>query len=186
MTDKKLDDVKEFWESNPLFSGESTFPLGSRAFFEEHAKTYVEDCFAGEIDPDIFPDNPHNKQVLDLGCGPGFWTIELSRSGAKHITASDLTEQGLMLAKKRAAIYEVEVETCQQNAERMTFPDGMFTHVNCQGVIHHAPNTEACVKEIARVLGPQGSALITNVALVKTCSENYTQTRRRTEGQRKK
>ena len=48
----------------------------------------------------------------------------------------------------------------QQNAESMTFPDASFDHVNCQGVIHHTPNTEATVAEIARVLKPGGTASI--------------------------
>jgi SAM-dependent methyltransferase len=52
------------------------------------------------------------------------------------------------------------VETCKQNAECLTFADGVFSHVNCQGVIHHTPNTEASIREIARVLRPGGSALI--------------------------
>jgi SAM-dependent methyltransferase len=30
--------------------------------------------------------------------------------------------------------------------------------VNCQGVIHHTPDTAACVREIARVLRPGGTA----------------------------
>ncbi|MFW6308314.1 MAG: methyltransferase domain-containing protein, partial [Campylobacterales bacterium] len=32
--------------------------------------------------------------------------------------------------------------------------------VNCQGVIHHTPNTEQCVKEISRVLKVGGTANI--------------------------
>lgn len=32
--------------------------------------------------------------------------------------------------------------------------------MNCIGVIHHTPNTATCVKEIARVLRPGGTAVI--------------------------
>jgi len=54
----------------------------------------------------------------------------------------------------------VIAETVKQNAEAMSFPDATFGHVNCQGVIHHTPDTEGCIREIARVLRPNGTASI--------------------------
>ena len=48
----------------------------------------------------------------------------------------------------------------RQNAESTTFGDQLFDHVNCQGVIHHTPDTQATVKEIARVLKVDGTASI--------------------------
>lgn len=158
--EKKLYDVRAFWDSNPLFSGESDFPTGSREFFEHHRFVYETDCFAGEIDPRIFPGDANNERVLDLGCGPGFWVIKLAQNGAQHVTAADLTQNAIALTQKRAEIYGIEATSSQQNAEDMTFEDSEFTHVNCQGVIHHTPDTAACVREIARVLKPNGTALI--------------------------
>lgn len=160
MQEKKIDDVRAFWEANPLFAGESSFPTGSREFFEEHSFVYEQDCFAGRIDSRIFPDGSNREKALDLGCGPGFWTIELARNGVKKIIAADLTQNAILLTRKRAIIYGVEIETSLQNAERLSFEDSSFSHVNCQGVIHHTPDTEACVREIARVLRPGGTALI--------------------------
>lgn len=160
MQKKTINDVKSFWEDAPLFTGESNSPPGSKEYFEEHRNVYEQDCFAGRIDSRIFPECQNKDNVLDLGCGPGFWTIELSRNGAEMITAADLTQNAILLTKKRAAIYGFEIITSLQNAENILFEDGSFSHVNCQGVIHHTPNTEACVSEIARILRPNGSALI--------------------------
>ena len=42
----------------------------------------------------------------------------------------------------------------------MTFHDNEFDHVNCQGVIHHTPDTEATLSEISRVIKPGGTARI--------------------------
>ena len=42
----------------------------------------------------------------------------------------------------------------------MTFADAAFDHVNCQGVIHHTPDTPRALSEIARVLRPGGTASI--------------------------
>jgi len=160
MKEKTIDDVKSFWESSPLFAGESKAPVGSKEFFEEHHSVYERDCFAGVIDSRIFPDEEHQKHILDLGCGPGFWSIELIKNGSQNVTAADLTENGLVLTQKRAELYGVKLTTSRQNAEHMSFEDGVFSHVNCQGVIHHTPDTEACVHEIARVLQPGGTAMI--------------------------
>lgn len=159
---KTIEDVKKFWEDNPLWAGESKFPTGSLEFFEEHRNVYINDCFAGKIDPRIFPDSAHRRRVLDLGCGPGFWTVELVRAGCEHVIAADLTENALKLTQERSLLYGVNsrVETSIQNAESLTFEDATFTHVNCQGVIHHTPNTHAAVEEIARVLCNNGTALI--------------------------
>lgn len=96
-------------------------------------------------------------QVLDLGCGIGFWTTELGMRGMAKLSAADLTESALALTNKRLEAYGIQADLSVQNAEAMTFPDNSFDHVNCQGVIHHTPNTEATIAEIARVLKPGGT-----------------------------
>lgn len=80
--------------------------------------------------------------------------------GLSNITAADLTEKALEITRKRCTLYGVQVDTCQENAESLTFADESFDHVNCQGVIHHTPDTEKTVSEIARVLKKEGTALI--------------------------
>ncbi len=157
---ESIEQVKEFWEANPLWTGESDFAPGTREFFEEHVRVVANDCFAGQIDERIFPRLGSKDRVLDLGCGPGLWTIELARRGCTSIVAADLTENALSLARRRCEIFQVAAEFSQQNAERMTFSDNTFSHVNCQGVIHHTPDTAACIREIARVLRPGGTASI--------------------------
>ncbi|MDD5673595.1 MAG: class I SAM-dependent methyltransferase [Chitinivibrionales bacterium] len=155
-----IDTVKEFWGKNPLFAGESRFAPGTQEFFKEHRRVYIEDCFAGVADGRLFPRKNLGGGVLDLGCGPGFWCIELAHAGVKKIIAADLTFAALTLTKKRAAYEGATVPCSQQNAEQLGFADASFAHVNCQGVIHHTPNTAACVREISRVLVPGGTAVI--------------------------
>lgn len=155
-----VEQVRAFWERNPLWTGESRHEAGTRAFFDEHRNVYVDDCFAGELDPRLFPDPAHRGDVLDLGCGPGFWTIELGLRGAGRLVGADLTAAAIELAAKRAEICGIQAEFRQENAEALTFADATFDHVNCQGVIHHTPDTDAAVREIARVLRPGGTAMI--------------------------
>jgi 2-polyprenyl-3-methyl-5-hydroxy-6-metoxy-1,4-benzoquinol methylase len=159
----ELDQVQTFWNENPLWTGESKEKPGSIEFFEEHRSVYISDCFAGDFDVRFYPPprpNGQTLQVLDLGCGIGFWTAELGMRGIVGLHAADLTENALQLTRKRLGCYGLEASLTLQNAESMTFPDAYFDHVNCQGVIHHTPDTEATITEIARVLKPGGTASI--------------------------
>ena len=97
---------------------------------------------------------------LDLGCGIGFWTTELASRGFINLYASDLTQKALELTAKRMELLNLKADLSLQNAEKTSFDDESFNHVNCQGVIHHTPDTNAAVKEICRILKPGGSASI--------------------------
>jgi len=158
--DPGLAEVRAFWEANPLWTGESAHPPGSRPFFEEHRQVVIGDCLGGTLDPRTLPAPAHRHRVLDLGCGPGFWSIELGAGGCTGLVSADLTLNALRLTRARCAAYGLRSLLTQQNAERLGFPDDAFAHVNCQGVIHHTPDPEACVQEIARVLQPGGTASI--------------------------
>ena len=158
-----IDDVKQFWNSHPLFSGESQYEPGTRAFFDEHREVYYQDCFGGRFDDRFLPSpRPHGQaiKILDLGCGIGFWTAEFGMRGLQNLTACDLTPQAIKLTEKRLAIYGIEADLREENAENLSFADGTFDHVNCQGVVHHTPNTQKAVSEIARIIKPGGSASI--------------------------
>lgn len=158
-----LNKVKDFWEGNPLWSGESEFEEGTLDFFQEHRKVYYDDCFAGSFDIRFLPSPRKSGQyikLLDLGCGIGFWTAELAMRGFCNLFAADLTNKALEITKKRLDLFNLKAVLSQQNAENTTFDDQLFDHVNCQGVIHHTPDTQATIKEIARVLKDEGTASI--------------------------
>lgn len=154
--------VKSFWENNPLFSGESRFPVGSREYFEEHRAVVIDDCFAGVFDRATLPPPNNRDAVLDLGCGPGFWSVELQlECPGTAVISADLTETACKLTRLRLENYGLPTHRVQvENAEQLSFADGSLSHVNCQGVIHHTPRTEQCVAEFARVLRDGGTASI--------------------------
>ena len=168
-----IDHVYSFWEENPLWTGESQYKPGTKEFFKEHRSIYIEDCFAGTFDQKFFPppslslsytninsDKRKQIKILDLGCGIGFWAVEFGLHGFNNIVAADLTNNALKLTGQRAKIYGLQIKLKRENAENLSFADNTFDHVNCQGVIHHTPDTQKAVSEIERVLKPGGTACI--------------------------
>jgi 2-polyprenyl-3-methyl-5-hydroxy-6-metoxy-1,4-benzoquinol methylase len=158
-----IDSVRNFWEENPLWVGETEFEEGTLEFFLEHRDVYYKDCFAGSFDMRFLPPPRQAGQlmkILDLGCGIGFWTTEFGMRGYSNLHAADLTKKALEITAIRLKLFNLKAELSEQNAEKTNFDDQTFDHVNCQGVIHHTPNTEATLKEIARILKPGGTASI--------------------------
>ena len=157
-----IEKVRDFWEKSPLWTGESKFQTGSLNFFKEHKSIYYEDCFAGSFDSRFLPLTNKSKslKILDLGCGIGFWTAEFASLGFTRIHAADLTQKALDLTATRLKLLNLRADLSLQNAEKTSFKDRSFDHINCQGVIHHTPDTKAAVQEISRILKPDGSASI--------------------------
>jgi 2-polyprenyl-3-methyl-5-hydroxy-6-metoxy-1,4-benzoquinol methylase len=153
------DDVKAFWESEPLFTGEVPHDPYSREFLLAHEQVYRSDVFAGRGFPDeFFPFTP-GARVLDVGCGPGIWTRELARRGYRT-SAIDLTSAAVALAKNSLELLGMEADIQEGDAENLPFADGSFDGVVSHGVIHHTPDTARCVREMARILRPGGKAVV--------------------------
>lgn len=161
MTD--LEQVREFWQESPLWTGESIHDAGSYEFFLEHRNVNLKDCFGGTFDIRFLPPprpNGQEMKVLDLGCGIGFWVTEFGMRGVKNLYAADLTQKALDITRQRLSCFDVNANLSQQNAEKLSYEDELFDHVNCQGVIHHTPDTQSAISEIARVLKTGGTASI--------------------------
>ncbi len=153
-----LAEIEKFWDDNPLFTGEVELNKDNpHNFFEAHDAAYFNDVFAGVRTKDIFYLPKSNDTTLDLGCGVGFWSsFFVKKLLVKNLTSADLSKEAIQLCKIRVPSTNIKKE----NAENLSFEDDKFSHVNCQGVVHHTPNTSLCLKEIHRVLKLNGTASI--------------------------
>jgi len=106
---------------------------------------------------------PYNKikgkNVLEIGCGAGLLASDLVRSGAK-LYAIDITDQAVILTKKRFELNKIKGKIIKMNAEKLSFADKYFDYIISWGVIHHSGNMKKIVDEIHRVLLPKGEAYL--------------------------
>jgi SAM-dependent methyltransferase len=95
--------------------------------------------------------------VLELGCGAGYFTRELARSGA-DIVAIDVSPELLEIARANCSAPNVRYEI--QNAYELSYPDAGFDSVVGSSVLHHL-ETEEALREIYRVLKRGGTIWFT-------------------------
>lgn len=155
-----IETVKEFWNANPLFSGETSVELATREWFEAHEAVVESDCLPDVKQYSLFSKGLNTSaKILDVGCGPGYWVRWFLRQGFRNVSACDLTPKAVALTSRSLELFQLKTAgvIVEGNAESLPFEDASFDHVNCQGVIHHTPNTKRCVSEFWRVLRPGGT-----------------------------
>jgi 2-polyprenyl-3-methyl-5-hydroxy-6-metoxy-1,4-benzoquinol methylase len=96
-------------------------------------------------------------RVLELGCGTGYFTRELARSGAE-IVALDVSPELLEIARANCSAPNVRYEI--QNAYDLSYSDAVFDSVVGSSVLHHLEIQDA-LREIYRVLKPGGTICFT-------------------------
>jgi len=130
--------------------------VGSREYFDEvEARKYF-------VEPHIPAfaefERWNGKKVLEIGCGIGTDTIRFARAGAR-VTAVDLSQESLAVARKRAAVFGLEdrITFHEADAEHLSeiVPVETYDLVYSFGVIHHTPHPKNVIREIRKYMGPQ-------------------------------
>jgi len=129
---------------------------------------------AGSLDNKIrrFLQNPNKilgpyiksgMTVLDVGCGPGFFSIDLARmvGNSGQVIASDL--QGGMLQKLKDKIQGTELEkriTLHKSEENKVGVSEQVDFVLLFYVVHEIPNKKSFFSEIEKILNTNGQILM--------------------------
>ena len=105
------------------------------------------------------------KKVLDYGCGDGNTAVFSAKNGAE-VVGIDISSVRIKNSKELAVKEGVSDRTSffVMDAEKTEFPDNYFDGIICTGVLHHL-EIESALKEMARILKPEGS-IICNEPLV--------------------
>lgn len=97
-------------------------------------------------------------RVLEVGCGPGFFSIILTEAGFS-VTATDYTAAMLERARANAGGLAARIDFRQMDAEALAFGDGAFDVVVARNVTWNLPHPETAYGEWMRVLRPGGILL---------------------------
>jgi ubiquinone/menaquinone biosynthesis C-methylase UbiE len=96
--------------------------------------------------------------VLDIGCGPGVTVEHLVGQGCQFYGV-DLSER--MVAECQRVFGHLETAAFSVGRiERLAFPDEFFDAVICMGVVEYIADDAAAVREMARVVKPGGTVLV--------------------------
>ncbi len=105
---------------------------------------------------------PPGAAALDVGCGAGLMSVELARIGLT-VTATDsspamvLGARGLMAESGLAD----RVDVREADVHRLPFADAEFSLIVALGVLPWLHDPATAVAELARVLAPGGSIILT-------------------------
>lgn len=92
------------------------------------------------------------ERVLDLGGGPGRYSIHLAKRGAE-VTLVDLSDGNVELVREKAREEGVMIEARQGDAlDAASLPEGPFDHVLCMGPLYHLLAREERLKAIENCL----------------------------------
>ncbi|MHA2079456.1 MAG: class I SAM-dependent methyltransferase [Candidatus Thorarchaeota archaeon] len=94
--------------------------------------------------------------VLDVGCGTGNNTVLLAETSQARVIGLDFSFGMLEKASEKTN----RVPLVQAPADALPFLRDVFKLVFMTEVIHHLPNPESSIKDIFRVLEPNGSICV--------------------------
>jgi ubiquinone/menaquinone biosynthesis C-methylase UbiE len=121
--------------------------------YDERCIDYARDRFSHVAGDDGWP----YATALELGCGTGFFLLNLKQAGVLdegHVT--DLSPGMVQVAVRNAQGLGFEVEGRVADAESIPYDDDTFDLVVGHAVLHHIPDLDLAMREVMRVLKPGG------------------------------
>jgi len=115
---------------------------------------------------------PQDLVILDAGCGSGYkaLALALANPGAR-IVGIDLSPKSVELAQQRLAFHQIT--NCEFHVlaiENISELGQTFDYINCDEVLYLAPDPVATLRNLKKVLKPQG---IMRVNLHNLCQRRY-------------
>jgi SAM-dependent methyltransferase len=129
------------------FTGERVVPgQVDLDLWNEHIARYI---FAARL--------ARGKRVLDLGCGTGYGSVEISKSAA-NVTGLDISAE--TIAHVRQTYTQPNLRLICASAAAIPVRDASFDLVVAFEVIEHIEEWRKLLEEVRRILGPGGQLVV--------------------------
>jgi ubiquinone/menaquinone biosynthesis C-methylase UbiE len=144
-----------------------TQKAGVRDLFDEKAEWYFQErqrdyAFVTQKGLVLKMFGKDGGKVLDIGCGPGVMAADLLKRGCT-VWGIDASEKMIDLAKAKMEKAEDSsgARFSVGDIENLEFPDAHFDAVICMGVLEYLLTDLKAIEEMARVVKPGGTVIIT-------------------------
>jgi SAM-dependent methyltransferase len=151
--------AREQWSKDPCGARYGAkYEFATREFFDEVERHRYQE-YAPWM-PSVMGFNEFKgKRLLEVGCGMGTDLLQFARGGAR-CTGVDLTPRSVEISSLHFGLYDMRADFVLGDGERLPFADESFDVVYSNGVLHHTPDTAQAVREVHRVLRPNGLARV--------------------------
>jgi SAM-dependent methyltransferase len=149
----RLDEIESYWNGRA-----ASFSAEVRGEMNRGLLAAWEYVFSKEI---AALGRPQDLAALDLGCGPGFFSILLAQMGC-HVDAMDLSAGMLEQAQRNAedAGLDGSIVFHQGDVSRTCFADNSFDLIVLRNVTWLMQDPVAAYREWHRILAPGGRLLV--------------------------
>lgn len=153
----KLKQVEEFWNNNLCGEHFINARYPSKEFFQQYREfRYRKEHHLNHL---IDWHSAQNRDVLEIGSGVGADGTHWA-SHARSYTAIDLTSEAVAATSTHLRLLGLKGNIIKSDAEVLPFHDHEFDIVYSHGVLHHTPSIEDALREVFRVLKPNGEFIV--------------------------
>lgn len=123
-------------------------------------------------------DPKEGEKILDIACGGGELSLKIAEKGSK-VCGIDMSEDAIKSARRLAERERILCEFKVGSAEDLPYPDEYFDKVVCSSSLEHFKDDIKPLKEMHRVLKPNGSVVLTTDSFTYPISDELKEKHRK-------